>query len=131
MFDGSCHSDAPAALPASHVVLSDIFPTGWHATELSGLLRGETVAIYGDGPVGLMAAHSAMIKGASRIFVVDAHDDKVALAKSLSAIPVDMRRCDPIEEILGQANGKGTDRGCECVGYQCCDRHGRERTALR
>lgn len=109
-----------------YVMLSDIFPTGWHATELAGLLPGETVAIYGAGPVGLMAAHSAVIKGASRVFVVDAHDDRLALAKSLGAIPVDMRRCDPVEEIMNQTDGRGTDRGCECVGYQCCDRHGHE-----
>ena len=109
-----------------YVMLSDIFPTGWHATELAGLLPGESVAIYGAGPVGLMAAHSAMIKGAARVFVVDAHDDRLALAKSLGAIPIDMRRCDPVEEILSQTGGQGTDRGCECVGYQCCDRHGKE-----
>ena len=109
-----------------YVMLSDIFPTGWHATELAGLLPGESVAIYGAGPVGLMAAHSAVIKGAARVFVVDAHDDRLALAKSLGAIPIDMRRCDPVEEILGQTDGQGTDRGCECVGYQCCDRHGKE-----
>ena len=109
-----------------YVMLTDIFPTGWHATELSGLLPGETIAIYGAGPVGLMAAHSAAIKGASRVFVVDAHDDRLALAKSLGAIPIDMGRCDPVEEILHQTDGRGTDRGCECVGYQCCDRHGHE-----
>lgn len=109
-----------------YVMLSDIFPTGWHATELAGLLPGETIAIYGAGPVGLMAAHSAAIKGASRVFVVDAHDDRLALAKSLGAIPIDMRRCDPVEEILNQTDGRGTDRGCECVGYQCCNRHGHE-----
>ena len=109
-----------------YVMLSDIFPTGWHATELAGLLPGETVAVYGAGPVGLMAAHSAMIKGASRVFVVDMHSDRLKLAESLGAIPIDMRRCDPVEEILSQTDGLGTDRGCECVGYQCCDRHGRE-----
>jgi glutathione-independent formaldehyde dehydrogenase len=76
--------------------------------------------------VGLMAAHSAAIRGAARIFVVDSHDDRLALAKSLGAIPVDMRKCDPVEEIMNQTDGRGTDRGCECVGYQCCDRHGRE-----
>lgn len=73
-----------------------------------------------------MATHSAMIKGAARVFVVDAHDDRLKLAAELGGIPVDMRRCDPVEEILGQTDGLGTDRGCECVGYQCCDRHGRE-----
>ena len=113
-----------------YVMLSDILPTGWHATELAGLLPGETVAVYGAGPVGLMAAHSAVIKGASRVFVVDSHDDRLDLAKRLGATPIDLRRCDPVEEILGQTDGRGTDRGCECVGYQCCDRHGRESNAI-
>jgi threonine dehydrogenase-like Zn-dependent dehydrogenase len=109
-----------------YVMLSDIFPTGWHATELAGLQPGESVAIYGAGPVGLMAAHSAALRGASRVFVVDAHDDRLRLAQEFGAIPEDKRHCDPVEEILNQTDGQGTDRGCECVGYQCCDRHGRE-----
>ena len=50
----------------------------------------------------------------------------VGCSVALGAIPVNMRRCDPVEEILGQTDGLGTDRGCECVGYQCCDRHGHE-----
>ena len=107
-------------------MLSDIFPTGWHATELSGLLPGESVAIYGAGPVGLMAAHSAFIKGAAHVIVVDAHDDRLRLARALGAEAVDIRQGDPVEQILHLTNGTGTDRGCECVGYQCCDRHGRE-----
>jgi threonine dehydrogenase-like Zn-dependent dehydrogenase len=109
-----------------YVMLSDIFPTGWHATELAGVLPGESVAVYGAGPVGLMAVHSAMLKGAARVFCVDSHDDRLRLAKALGATPINMRKGDPIEQILGQTDGVGTDRGCECVGYQCCDRHGRE-----
>ena len=109
-----------------YVMLSDILPTGWHATELSGLLPGESVAIYGAGPVGLMAAHSAAIKGASEIFVVDSHADRLALATKLGAIAIDSSKVDPVQEILNRTNGLGTDRGCECVGYQCCDRHGKE-----
>ena len=70
-----------------YVMLSDIFPTGWHATELAGLLPGESVAIYGAGPVGLMAAHSAMIKGASQVFVIDTHPDRLALAEHLGQLP--------------------------------------------
>ena len=50
-----------------YVMLSDIFPTGWHGVELSGFMPGESIAIYGAGPVGLMAAHSAEIRGASQI----------------------------------------------------------------
>lgn len=111
-----------------YVMLSDIFPTGWHATELAGLMPGETVAIYGSGPVGLMAAHSAMIRGAAQVFVVDSHDDRLAIAAKLGAVPIDMRKDDPVKQLLDHTNGEGTDRGCECVGYQCCDRHGHERS---
>nr|GEU28584.1 hypothetical protein [Tanacetum cinerariifolium] len=49
-----------------YVMLSDILPTGYHATELAGVKPGETVVIYGAGPVGLMATMSAFIKGASQ-----------------------------------------------------------------
>ncbi|KAA8711332.1 glutathione-independent formaldehyde dehydrogenase [Pseudomonas cannabina] len=109
-----------------YVMLSDIFPTGWHATELAGLLPGESVAIYGAGPVGLMAAHSAMIKGASQVFVVDSHPDRLALAAKMGATPINSLEQGAVDQILDLTNGKGTDRGCECVGYQCCDRHGHE-----
>ncbi|PBQ04837.1 glutathione-independent formaldehyde dehydrogenase [Pseudomonas syringae] len=109
-----------------YVMLSDIFPTGWHATELAGLLPGESVAIYGAGPVGLMAAHSAMIKGASQVFVVDNHPDRLALAAKMGATPINSLEQGAVDQILNLTDGKGTDRGCECVGYQCCDRHGHE-----
>jgi len=113
-----------------YVMLSDIFPTGWHATELAGLLPGESVAIYGAGPVGLMAAHSAMIKGASQVFVVDSHPDRLALAAKMGATPINSVEQGAVDQILNLTNGKGTDRGCECVGYQCCDRHGKEANHL-
>ncbi|MCF5350551.1 alcohol dehydrogenase catalytic domain-containing protein [Pseudomonas syringae] len=109
-----------------YVMLSDIFPTGWHATELAGLLPGGSVAIYGAGPVGLMAAHSAMIKGASQVFVVDNHPDRLALAAKMGATPINSLAQGAVDQILNLTDGKGTDRGCECVGYQCCDRHGHE-----
>src|SRR6201988_3221030 len=49
-------------------MLADIFPTGYHATTLAQVMPGETVTVMGGGPVGLMAAYSALIKGASRVF---------------------------------------------------------------
>lgn len=104
---------------ADYVMLSDIFPTGWHATELAGLKPGETVVIYGCGPVGLMAAHSAMIKGASQVIVVDRHKDRLRLAEQIGAIAVDDSKGAHVDEILELTDGEGADRGCECVGYQC------------
>ena len=63
------------------------------------------IAIYGAGPVGLMAAHSAEIRGASQIFVVDSHDDRLKLAEAMGAIPIDMRKGDPAQQILDATGG--------------------------
>lgn len=109
-----------------YVMLSDIFPTGWHATELAGLQPGESIVVQGAGPVGLMAAYSAVIKGASKVFVVDFHDDRLKLAEQLGAIAVDPRKGDVVEQVLEQTRGEGADRGAETVGYQCHDHHGVE-----
>ena len=109
-----------------YVMLSDIFPTGYHATELAGVKAGDTVVIYGAGPVGLMAAYSAVIKGASQVMVVDTHKDRLQLAEKLGAIAVDNSDGNAVERVMELTKGQRADRGCECVGYQCCDHHGRE-----
>lgn len=108
-----------------YVMLSDIWPTGWHATELAGLKSGESIVIYGCGPVGLMAALSAKVKGASQIFIVDRHEDRLHLAEEIGAIPIDDSEGDSIERITELSKG-GADRGCECVGWQCHDPEGQE-----
>jgi glutathione-independent formaldehyde dehydrogenase len=107
-----------------YVMLSDIFPKGRHSMQSAGLLPGESIAIYGAGPVGLMAAHSVMIKGASQVFLVDSQPNRLKLAAQLGATPINSVEKEAVDQILNLTQGKGTDRGCECVGYQCCDRHG-------
>ena len=109
-----------------YVMLSDIFPTGYHATELANVQVGDSVVIYGAGPVGLMAAHSAIIKGASKVMVVDNHKDRLKLAEEYGAIAVDFSKGSAVEQVLELTKGVGADKGCECVGYQCCDKHGVE-----
>ncbi|WP_243040472.1 glutathione-independent formaldehyde dehydrogenase [Dyella sedimenti] len=108
-----------------YVMLSDIFPTGYHATELAGVQPGESVVIYGAGPVGLLAAHSAFLRGASRVFVVDTHKDRLAIAEKLGAIAIDDTGQDGADQVVEQTGG-GADRGCECVGYQCFHGEGHE-----
>jgi len=104
-----------------YVMLSDIFPTGYHATELACLKPGESVVIYGAGPVGLMAAYSAKLKGARQIFVVDRLPDRLKLAEQIGAIPIDDSKASPVEQVLELTEGLGTDKGCECVGYHATD----------
>jgi len=109
-----------------YVMLADIFPTGYHATELAGVRPGESVVIYGAGPVGLMAALSAKLKGASQIMVVDTHKDRLQLAEKVGAIAIDDTEGGGVERIMELTGGNGADRGCECVGYQCCNMHREE-----
>ncbi len=107
-------------------MLSDVFPTGWHGTELAGVKAGDRVAVFGAGPVGLMAAHSAAIRGASEVYVVDKEPDRLALAGKIGAVPVDFGKGDPVEQLLEHTNGYGVDAGVDAVGYQAHDPSGDE-----
>ncbi len=109
-----------------YVMLSDVFPTGWHATRLAGLKPGDSIVIYGAGPVGLMAALSAQLQGAAKVIVVDSKQDRLKLAEGMGAIGIDQSEGDVVGRILEETDGKGASCGCEAVGYQCSDRHGHE-----
>ena len=111
-------------------MLSDIFPTGWHGVVLSGMGPGDRVAVMGAGPVGLMAAHAAMIKGASQVFVVDKAADRLALAASIGATPINFAEGDPVEQINEATGGEGVHRGVEAVGFQAHDGTGEEHPEL-
>ena len=83
------------------VLLADIFPTGYHATEMAKVRSGDSVAIFGAGPVGLLAAMSARLKGASEIYVVDGIPSRLQLVENIEgAKPVDMTEGDPVEQIF-------------------------------
>jgi glutathione-independent formaldehyde dehydrogenase len=111
-------------------MLSDIFPTGWHGTVLAGQRPGDRVVVFGGGPVGLLAAHSALIRGAAEVFVVDKQADRLALAESIGATPVNFSDADPVEQILAATGGRGADCGVEAVGYQAHDAAGQEHPEL-
>ncbi|MCJ1231064.1 hypothetical protein MMC12_007739 [Toensbergia leucococca] len=102
---------------ASFALLADIFPTGWHGLVLSNFQSGETVAIFGAGPVGLMAAYSAKLRSASRVYVVDRVPERLAAAKKIGCTPVDFSKEDAAEFII-KGNGGMVDRSVDCVGYQ-------------
>lgn len=113
------------------VCLADIFPTGYFGAELAQVVPGSTVAVFGAGPVGLMAALSSIIKGASQVFVVDHIPDRLNLAKKIGAIPIDFTKGDPVEQIKdrrsqmgippGEEKMAGVNCGIDAVGYQALD----------
>ncbi len=111
-------------------LLSDIFPTGYHGAELAGVSPGKSVAVFGAGPVGLMATHSAILRGASQVFTVDKEPDRLALASKLGATAVNLADTDPVDVIMERTDGFGVDCGVEAVGYQAHDQHGEEHPEL-
>jgi glutathione-independent formaldehyde dehydrogenase len=111
-------------------LLADIFPTGYHAAVLAGVSPGETVAVYGGGPVGLMAAYSSLLRGASRVWVVDRVKSRLKLAEDIGAIPIDFTAGDAAEQIKDQTDGEGTDKGIDAVGYQATVSDGEEQPAI-
>ncbi|HLY10589.1 MAG TPA: glutathione-independent formaldehyde dehydrogenase [Planctomycetota bacterium] len=109
-----------------YVMLADVFPTGYHATELAGVQPGESVAVFGAGAIGLMAAYSALLRGAALVLVVDRHPDRLRLAQHIGARTINDALESPAKRILELTQGRGVDRGCECVGVQAHDPGGSE-----
>ena len=103
---------------ADFALLADIFPTGYHGAELAGVKPGETVAVFGAGPVGLMAAYSCLIRGASEVYTVDHVKERLDKAGEIGAIPINYDRGDPAQQIREQRKGNGVDKGIDAVGYQ-------------
>jgi threonine dehydrogenase-like Zn-dependent dehydrogenase len=115
---------------ADYVMLSDILPTGYHGTELAQVGTGDSVVIWGAGPVGLMAALSAQLRGADQVLVVDRQPDRLRLAEKLGATPVDDSAGDAVQQVLDATRGEGADKGVEAVGYQAHDHSGQESPGL-
>ena len=111
-------------------MLSDIFPTAYHGCVLGEVGPGHSVAVFGAGPVGLLAAHSAVLRGAARVFLVDFHPDRLRIGEQFGAEPIDFSQGDPVEQILEANGGQMVDRGVEAVGYQAHDPTGDEHPEL-
>lgn len=83
----------------------------------SGFQSGDSVAVFGAGPVGLLAAYSATIRGASKVYIVDHVQARLDLAASFGAIPIDFRASNPVDQILAR-EPNGVRRTVDCVGYE-------------
>ncbi|KAJ5109973.1 hypothetical protein N7532_002618 [Penicillium argentinense] len=97
--------------------------TGWHGVEISGFQSGESIAVFGAGPVGLMAAYSAALRGGSNIYVVDRVPERLEAAKKIGCIPIDFTKGDAVDQIIAH-NGDMVDRSVDAVGYQAVDPNG-------
>ena len=85
------------------VLIADVWVTGWHATELAGVRPAGMVAVFGAGAIGLLAAYSAQLRGASEVYSVDLADERLDEAGEMGFVPVDARQGDSVEQITGSA----------------------------
>ncbi|RDW89923.1 Alcohol dehydrogenase protein [Aspergillus mulundensis] len=106
-----------------YLFTSDIFATAWSGVTWSGFEPGDTIAVFGAGPVGLLAAYSALLRGASRVYSIDRVRNRLSLAESIGAIPINFEDADPVAQILA-LEPNGVRRGVEAVGYEAVDASG-------
>ncbi|HEU0256403.1 MAG TPA: zinc-dependent alcohol dehydrogenase family protein [Microbacteriaceae bacterium] len=103
---------------AGLLTLSDVYGTGWHAARRAGVTRGDTVAVIGDGAVGLLAVLSAKQLGAERIILLGHHQDRTDLGQEFGATDVvALRGEDGITKVLELTGGYGAHRVLEAVGH--------------
>ncbi|QDK78622.1 glutathione-dependent formaldehyde dehydrogenase [Spirosoma sp. KCTC 42546] len=99
--------------------LTDIFPTGWSAIEWGKLQGGETVAIFGSGPVGLMAQKAAWIQGAGRVIAIDPLNYRLERARLVNKVEtLNPDEVDVIEAIRQMTGGRGADVCVDAVGME-------------
>lgn len=98
------------------ILLSDIFPTAYFGAELAQIKPGDTVAVFGCGPVGQFAIASANLLGGSRILAVDSVPSRLEMARSQGAEVIDFNAEDPVEAIRHLTRGIGVDRAIDAVG---------------
>jgi S-(hydroxymethyl)glutathione dehydrogenase/alcohol dehydrogenase len=99
--------------------LTDIFPTGWSAIDWANLKGGETVAVFGCGPVGIMAQKAAWIKGAKRVIGIDILDYRLEVArKSAKSETLNSDKVDVVQAIRDMTEGRGADVCVDAVGME-------------
>ncbi|CAK9008475.1 S-(hydroxymethyl)glutathione dehydrogenase (Glutathione-dependent formaldehyde dehydrogenase) (FALDH) (FDH) [Durusdinium trenchii] len=98
------------------ILISDIFPTGYFGARLAEIKSGDTVAVFGCGPVGMFAILSAHLLGASRVIAVDRVPSRLKKAKQHQAEVINFEEEDPVEAIRELTGGIGVDRAIDAVG---------------
>ena len=115
---------ATAEIPSDAVIpslltTSDVLGTGWFAADAANVKPGATVAVVGDGAVGLLGVLSAKQMGAERIIAMSRHESRQKLAHEFGATDIVTERADEgVERIKQLTNGIGADSVLECVGTQ-------------
>ncbi|MFC8047090.1 alcohol dehydrogenase catalytic domain-containing protein [Nocardia sp. NPDC057353] len=98
------------------IMVSDVLPTGWFGAKLAQVTEGDTVLVLGAGVVGQCAIASAKRQGAARVLVIDGLADRLEIARSQNAEPIDFNAEDPVAAVRELTGGIGVDRVIDAVG---------------
>lgn len=108
----------PAGIPFEQgAILMCSSATALHALRKARVAKGETVAVFGVGGLGVSAVQLARALGAGRVFAVDVNPAKLALAERLGAEPIDAKAADPVAAIRAATGGRGVDAALELIGF--------------
>lgn len=105
------------------IMISDIFPTGYFGAEVAEIGDGDTVVVFGCGPVGQFAITSAFLRGAGRVLAVDTVPSRLEMARAQGAEVIDFNAEDPVQTIKDLTNGIGVDRAIDAVGVDAVRPH--------
>jgi threonine dehydrogenase-like Zn-dependent dehydrogenase len=98
--------------------LTDILPTGWMGAEMCDISPGDTIAIWGAGPVGQFAVASAYLQGAERVIAIDRFEYRLAYARKAGAETLNYEDVDVLEALREMTGGRGPDAVIDAVGME-------------
>ena len=112
-----CLTSIPDSVPDEQAVfVGDVFSTGYYAAREGNIMTGDTVAVFGCGPIGLAALVSAWQFGAGMVICVDMFPNRLAVARHYGALAIDAREGSVAERLREVAGGAGVDVAIEAVG---------------
>ncbi|KAM5344937.1 hypothetical protein ACJ41O_010799 [Fusarium nematophilum] len=117
------HETTNRTVEQDYLTVSDILATAWFALDWSGFEPGDTVAVFGAGPVGLLVAYAAFLRGSAHVYVVDRIQQRLDVAASIGAIPINFAESDPVAQIL-EHEPDGVLRVVDAVGNEAVNADG-------
>ncbi len=104
--------------------LSDIFPTGYMGAEMCDIKEGDTIAVWGCGPVGQFSIRSAFMLGAERVIAIDSYPERLAMAEAGGAETINYEEQNTYEALMEMTGGRGPDACIDDVGMEAFGGHG-------